>query len=226
MKIVTISAVVSAIISAIVSQFHNLPSDIIEWLNGNQGFCMILLTIGLVYFSYRTCKIAAKNIKTMREIEQERCRPYMMLKTGIVAPCYCKISLINLGSSPAYDIVVKSNPIFCSSFANSEKTPIYFLNNRLASIGPRGELSCIFEALHDKGVCKKYEGSIEYRDSKGKIYNEIFVVDYSIYGKRGDTLPTENMTNDISLNLERINSTLISLKNMIPKNKGGTTNGN
>ena len=211
MKIVTISAVVSAIISAIVSQFHNLPSDIIKWLDDKQGFCMVLLTIGLVYFSYRTCKIAAKNIKTMREIEQERYRPYMMLKTGVVAPCYCKISLINLGKLPAYDIVVKSNPIFCLSFACPEKTPIYFLNNKLASIGPGGELSCIFESLHDKDVCKKYEGSIEYRDSKGKVYNEMFVVDYSIYGKRGDTLPTEDMTNNISLKLEHINNTLKSI---------------
>lgn len=187
-------------------------SCFIDWCNHNSGFCSFLISAVSVSASIVACYIAAKNIKTMREIEQERCRPYMMLKTGIVAPCYCKISLINLGSSPAYDIVVKSNPIFCSSFANSEKTPIYFLNNRLASIGPRGELSCIFEALHDKGVCKKYEGSIEYRDSRGKIYNEMFVVDYSIYGNRGDTLPTEDMTNDISLKLEQINSTLKSMK--------------
>ena len=60
-----------------------LLSKIVSWFNDNQGFCMILLTIGLVYFSFRACKIAAKNTKAMREIEQERNRPYVMLKTGL-----------------------------------------------------------------------------------------------------------------------------------------------
>ena len=158
-------------------------ANVVEWLNANQGFCMVLLTLALSICSYLSYRIS---LKTMREQN----RPHV-----VVAPCfldreiYFGVSLRNCGFSTAYDVRFEweKAPAFPWADAGGHDKAKFLIEpiaSIRAGVGFKGFLGPIGE-VKKQNTELVFRGKVAYKDSTGKRYREAVVVDFRMFENRG-----------------------------------------
>lgn len=202
-----------------MEQVLGFLSETGKWLDAHDGFCMVLLTFALVVTAFSSCVIAVHNTKTIRQIEQERTRPFLVLAPEAYGSLW-HVSLSNAGLTPAYDIEVEATPKFECCFLTDNEEPIRFLNERMPFLHPGGKWEQVLGSADKVKAINpgaKYEGEIRYKDAFGKRYAEKFIADYSIYPDL--TAITPKTIHDIGIALEGIKSSLEKLAGSVAKQR-------
>ena len=164
-------------------------SDIVTWLNANQGFALSLLTliyvlatIVIVLVQMRSNRLSAKNIETLVSLERERTRPSILFRIEPRDHGFVFASVRNIGETTAFDVRIEVDPEPKRDVDGKEE--IRFLQEGVASIPPGGELStlvCPWEEL--KRQCDElfFEGKVKYERRNGTVYEEPFKIDLSAH---------------------------------------------
>lgn len=164
-------------------------SDVVTWLNANQGFALSLLTliyavatIVIVWVQIRANRLSAKNIETIVALEKERTRPSVLFRLEPRDYGFVFASVRNIGETTAFDIRIGVEPM--PKRDNKEKEEIGFLVDGIASLPPGGELStlvCRWEHLKQQNEELFFEGKVRYRSRNGDTYEEPFKIDLSAH---------------------------------------------
>ena len=164
-------------------------TDLVTWLNANQGFAIslrtliyVLATVVIVIVQIRANRLSAKNIETIVSLEKERTRPSLLFRLEPRDHGFVFVSVRNIGESTAFDVEIEVAPEPKRDVDGREG--IRFLQEGIASLPPGGELStlvCRFEEL--KRQCDElfFEGEVKYRRRDGTIYEEPFKIDLSAH---------------------------------------------
>jgi len=164
-------------------------TDLVTWLNANQGFAISLLTliyvvatVVIVIVQIRANRLSAKNIETIVSLEKERTRPSILFRLEPRDHGFIFVSVRNIGESTAFDVEIQVAP---EPKRNVDgKGDIRFLREGIASLPPGGELStlvCPFEELKEQCDELFFEGEVKYRRRDNTIYQEPFKIDLSAH---------------------------------------------
>lgn len=186
----------------------NILKSAVDWLNVNQGFCMVLLTFAMAVCAMVSCRISAKAMR-------EQSRPHV-----VVAPCsferdlYFGVALRNCGMSTAYDIQFKweTAPI-CPWRSMAASAESKFLQEPIGSLRAGVGYKTFLGTIKDlKGNEKDlvYRGWVTYKDSTGKKYREDLVVDFHMFDKRG--IVPDDIGEDTNKMLMRISDQLAAIR--------------
>ena len=162
---------------------------IIEWaraivhnLDTHQGFYMVLLTVALVVCAYRSARAAVRNIELIKQNDDKRTLPYVVLEVVNDMPFY-GVRMVNLGATAAHNIVVRAEPKIEMVFPNYRK-PIKFLHEPVAYIAPSASFSTdigSFRDIEKANPSKIYTGTISFENDEGKKFEHEFVLDFTPY---------------------------------------------
>lgn len=155
----------------------------VAWCNANQGFCMVVLTVVLAYCAWKSCQYAANNIKAIKEIEENRSRPQIVLEIVPDIPFYI-VRMVNLGLTAAHNIVVEVEPRLTYCFDRWQGRKIGFLENGVKMLVPRAFHQTNIGSFHDIEKINKtlvFKGIISYQGPDGKAYRDPFVLDFALY---------------------------------------------
>ena len=183
--------------------------EIIDWLNQNDGFFLVVLTTAYVIATIVTVrkmaksnKIAQKNIEVFKELEKERNRPSLVFTIEPVKTVLVEAKVRNVGISTAHNISIETDP----EISNLKKgREVKFLSEDIPSLAPGAELSTImgsFNEFLEKIDNKSVSGFIKYQRLDGKEYKEDFNIDLSVY--KGLASIREKGIDDIAKELEKI----------------------
>ena len=151
-------------------------------IDNHEGFFMVMLTSGLVWFAYKSAKIALRNLELIKLNDDKRTLPYVTLEVVNDVPFY-GVRMVNLGKTSAHNIVVESNPKIEMLFQNY-KRPIGFLENRVPYLPPSGHYETdigSFRDIEKENPSKVYQGRISFQNDDGKTFSHEFVLDFSPY---------------------------------------------
>lgn len=168
-------------------------SDIVTWLNANQGFALSLLTllyaaatIVIVWVQIRANRLSAKNIETIVALQEERTRPSVLFWLEPRDYGFVFASVKNIGDTTAFDIRIDVEPVPKREDKrdDKEKEEIAFLVEGIASLPPGGELStlvCRWEHLRQQNEELFFDGKVRYRSRNDNTYEEPFKIDLSAH---------------------------------------------
>ena len=154
----------------------------VRFLDAHQGSCMVLLTIGLFICAGVSCWIAAKNIKTMKQLDAKRSSPYVVIETTHNLPYY-GVRLVNMGLTTARNVKVTATPkieIALPNFPNA----IRFIEEGVAVLVPNGAHATdlgTFDMLRKSNPSLVYRCSVSYESDWGEKFSTECVLDYSLY---------------------------------------------
>lgn len=120
-----------------------------------------------------SCGIAAWNTWLIRKAEQEHRRPCIVVNPRYLkSELSCVLSVKNVGGTSAYNITISISP----SIVNLNSViPVINVNSEL-------EIDLGFMAiLENKNPSLKYTGTIHYKDTINKKYEEKIEIDFSIF---------------------------------------------
>lgn len=149
-------------------------------IGSHEGFFMVLLTSALVWFAYKSAKIALRNLELIKLNDDKRTLPYVTLEVVNDMPFY-GVRMVNLGKTSAHNIVVESNPKIEMLFPNYKK-PIGFLQNHVPYLAPSGHYETdigSFRDIEKENPSKVYQGRISFQNDDGKTFTHDFVLDFS-----------------------------------------------
>ena len=157
-------------------------AHILSILDGHEGSCMVLLTIGLFICAGVSCWIAAKNIKIMKQLDAKRSSPYVVIETTHNRPCY-GVRLVNMGLTAARNVKVTATPkieIALPIFPNA----IRFIEEGVAVLIPHGAHATdlgTFDMLRKSNPSLVYRCKVSYESDWGEKFTTECVLDYSLY---------------------------------------------
>ena len=148
----------------------------------HQGAFMVLLTAALVYYAYKSARAAVRNIKLIKQNDDKRTLPYVVLEVVNDMPFY-GVRMVNLGATAAHNVVVIAKPKIEMVFPNYRK-PIKFLHEPVAYIAPSASFSTdigSFRDIEKANPSKIYTGTISFENDEGKKFEHEFVLDFTPY---------------------------------------------
>jgi len=169
-------------ISELLGWVWQIATSIAAWLDRHEGTLMVLLTAALVWIAYKSAKIALANLELMKQNDDKRSRPYVTIEVVNDMPFY-GVRMVNLGSTAAHYITVKSEPKIEMVFQNYKKQ-IKFLNEPVAYLAPSARLETDIGSFRDierENPTKIYNGIISFQDDVGNVYHHDFVLDFSSF---------------------------------------------
>lgn len=152
----------------------------VDLIDKHQGACMVFLTAALVWFAYKSAKIALKNLEMIKRNDDKRSQPYVTLEVVNDMPFY-GVRMVNLGATSAHNVVVVSEPRIEMLFPNYRK-PIKFLHEPVAYLAPSARFETDIGSFRDieKGnPVKVYSGTISFENDDGEKFVHEFVLDFS-----------------------------------------------
>ncbi len=169
----------------------------IEWLNHNQGFATTLLTlvyvvatIVIALIMMHANRLSSRNIDTMRHLEQQRNRPYVLFDL-LSLHFHIHAKLANLGATPAYNVRVTITPSLKAVVGTSgipnpseREVPAGILDHPIALLAPKREITsalAYFKSFEERFPEMRFTGSVQYCDSDGRKYDEPFTIDLKYY---------------------------------------------
>lgn len=187
--------------------------EIINWLNQNSGFLLVLLTLAYVISTVVTVwkmkkanDLAKESIDVFTELEKDRNRPSLFFTIEPVKSFIIQAKIKNIGSTTAQNVSIKTNPEI-RNLRNNKK--IKFIADGIPSLPPGAEFSTIvgtFEEFKEEYNSDDVIGYIEYERLDGKIYKEDFDIDLSVY--EGLQFIREKGIHEIAKTLDKIRKDL------------------
>ena len=177
---------------------------VIKFVNGYQGFCMVLLTIALAFCAIVSCVLAYKNIKIMKDCEVERARPIVVLEAIVDLPSYL-VRIRNTGLTAARNVTFDLSPSVVYCFNSWKGKSIGFLNRTIEFLPPNYVFQTSLGMFNDIEAYNPYlmhKGFVRYEDASGRRYKESIVLDFSIF--KDIAFPGRKTTNDLGVELEKI----------------------
>ena len=151
-------------------------------LDRHQGAFMVLLTAALVYYAYKSARAAVRNIKLIKQNDDKRTLPYVVLEVVNDMPFY-GVRMVNLGATAAHNVVVIAEPKIEMVFPNYRK-PIKFLHEPVAYLAPSAHFETDIGSFRDierENPPKIYTGTISFENDDGKRFEHEFVLDFTPY---------------------------------------------
>ncbi|MEX1013835.1 MAG: hypothetical protein WDZ80_01580 [Candidatus Paceibacterota bacterium] len=183
--------------------------EIIEWINYNNGFFLVILTAVYVIATIVTVrkisksnKIAQENIKVFTEIENDKSRPVLSFSVELVKKMIVVAKVKNIGPTTASKIKIDTDPEL-KEFDSGKR--IRFLSEVIPSLPPNAELSTVlgtYPEYKEKFGDKVITGFIEYSRIGRKSYREEFNFDLTI--NEGLSWVTEYTVHDCVKEIEKI----------------------
>ena len=154
--------------------------SIIEWLNANTGFVMILLTfvmalLTLVYVGFTYCLVssAKKANQVALDLHKEIYRPMVICDFFSENTClYFRVK--NLGNSPAKNVRVEidgPSPCLLSSW---EDHPI--VQEGISFLPQGAEVVCLFAGPTDEEKLKTLAFDLKYEDRDGQGFSDHYSI--------------------------------------------------
>lgn len=162
--------------------FLQKMAHILSVLDGHDGSCMVLLTIGLVICAGISCGIAAWNIRIMKQLDAKRSSPYVVIETTHNRPCY-GVRLVNMGLTAARNVRVTATPKIEIALSKFPK-PIRFIEEGIAVLVPNETHTTdlgTFEMLQKNNPSLVYRCMVSYESDWGEKFTTECVLDYSLY---------------------------------------------
>lgn len=162
--------------------FLQKMAHILSLLDGHEGSCMVLLTIGLFICAGVSCWIAAKNIRLMKQLDAKRSSPYVVIETTQHIPCF-GVRLVNMGLTAARNVKVAATPKIEIAFPNFPKA-IRFIEEGIAVLVPNETHTTdlgTFEMLQKSNPSLIYRCTVSYESDWGEKFTTECVLDYSLY---------------------------------------------
>lgn len=160
--------------------------QIIKWfvtkLDRYDGACMVLLTAALVWFAYKSAKIALRNLEMIKRNDDKRSRPYVTLEVVNDMPFY-GVRMVNFGATAAHNVIVKADPKIEMAFQRYRK-PIGFLQEPVGYIAPSAHFETdigTFTDIENANPSKVYKGTISFDNDEGSRFEHEFVLDFTPY---------------------------------------------
>lgn len=189
---------------------------IVGLMDRHDGALMVLLTGLLVFFAYKSAKIALKNLEIIKENDNKRTLPYVTLEVVNDMPFY-GVKMVNLGATSAHNIVVKSEPRIEMLFPNYKK-PIKFLHEPVSYLAPSAHFETdigSFGDIEKANPAKLYAGTIGFENDEGKKFEQEFVLDFSPFD---EAIHKDVKTvHDIAVQLEELKKELVNIGTGIHK---------
>ncbi len=157
-------------------------AHILSVLDGHEGSCMVLLTIGLFICAGVSCWIAAKNIRLMKQLDEKRSSPYVLIETTRNLPLY-GVRLVNMGLTAARNVKVTATPKIEITFETFQK-PIKFIEEGVSVLVPQGAYETVlgsFDTLKQRNPSLVYRCMVNYESDWGEKFTTECVLDYSLY---------------------------------------------
>ncbi len=155
---------------------------ILSVLDGHEGSCMVLLTIGLFICAGVSCWIAAKNIRIMKQLDAKRSSPYVVIEATQNLPMY-GLRMVNMGLTAARNVKVTATPKIEIAFPNFPKA-IRFIEEGIAVLVPNETHTTdlgTFEMLQKSNPSLIYRCTVSYESDWGEKFTTECVLDYSLY---------------------------------------------
>ncbi|TYP95429.1 hypothetical protein LX73_0732 [Fodinibius salinus] len=187
--------------------------EIIEFLNQNNGFFLVLLTAVYVIATIITVRkmsrandLTQKNIEVFTELEKDKNRPSLIFTIAPAKSIIFEAKIKNIGASTAHNISINTSTEV--KIFSSDKN-IKFIQEGIPSLPPGAELSTIvgsFDELKDNFEDSSVSGSVKYERLDGKVYKEEFNIDLSVY--EGLQSIREKSIHDVAKELKKIRKQL------------------
>lgn len=162
--------------------FWQKLAHILSLLDGHEGSCMVLLTIGLFICAGVSCWIAAKNIRIMKQLDAKRSSPYVVIEATQNLPMY-GLRMVNMGLTAARNVKVTATPKIEITFETFQK-PIKFIEEGVAVLVPQGAYESVlgtFDTLKQRNPSLVYRCTVSYESDWGEKFSTECVLDYSLY---------------------------------------------
>ena len=191
----------------------------VNWLNQNQAvvmasltFVYVITTIGIAAVSVWSTTLAHRNLKTIKELEENRLRPYVIFNlSSSIRKKSTYASIKNYGLTAAYNIKVSINPALAHHYDG--QSPL--THRDILFLPPNERVTDLIDsspAFHQKYPQSIFEGIVQYEDSKGTKYKEPFRIDLTFLKKRMYVRETS-----LGDELKELNKTLRSINTSLKK---------
>ena len=150
---------------------------IVVLLDSHQGAFMVLLTTALVYYTYKSARAAVRNIELIKQNDDKRTLPYVVLEVMNDMPFY-GVRMVNLGATAAHNVVVRAEPKIEMLFPNYRKS-IKFIHEPVAYLAPSAHFETDIGSFRDierENPSKIYTGTISFENGDGKRFEHEFVL--------------------------------------------------
>ena len=181
----------------------------IDWLNGNTGFVMsiltavyVLATILILKESRSTNRLQYDAIMQSAAFESGRNRPYVVFEiiservtySGYDSDLYYYAKVQNIGRTSAHNLSIKTSPEINAMQGFGPKNEKEYripsiLKNELSFLAPGGHIKdyvgparFLFEENSDDDL--RYDISITYSDINNKSYEESYIIDLAAQKER------------------------------------------
>lgn len=166
---------------------------ILQWCNANQGFISAVLTLiyvvttmGLACFAWHSNKLAQTNIQTLKHLEENRVRPFVLFEMYSEAPFIC-LRVSNRGHTSAHNISFAIDPSLKILMGGENAVPreksersIRFLENGIKFMAPGQIISTVIgSSARVKEVYPErlFQGTVSYSTPNGTKFQDEIVVD-------------------------------------------------
>ena len=139
---------------------------------------LALLTLAYVLLT----RNMVKEMKTARETQQ---RPYIIIDFEFYKTSICNMVIKNVGNGAAFDVQMIFEPdvIYRQPNIKLSDLPLF----KQLKFFPAGkEIRFFFRSMIDKSdgnIQKQFDAKLTYKDSGGKVYNEILSLDLTWHSK-------------------------------------------
>ena len=182
--------------------------QVAKFVDGHQGFCMVILTIALASCAIVSCVLAYKNIKIMRESELERARPIVVLEAIVDLPSYL-VRIRNTGLTAARNVTFDLSPSVVYCFSSWKGKSIGFMSRTIEFLPPNSVFQTsigLFNDIEAYNPSLMHKGFVRYEDAAGRRYEEAIVLDFSIF--KDTVFPGRKTINDLGVELEKIRKSI------------------
>lgn len=159
--------------------------DTIHWLNVNQGFTISLLTtvyvVATIFMASKMVKansLTAEMIKTSKELEQNRTRPYLIFDLITDEKQIVYAELRNEGLTSARNVKLSVEPEIVSGDRNGHQCA--FTANTLSFLASGRHLKDFIGTgwrFFEENKDSKFKYVITYEDFAGNTYSEEAIID-------------------------------------------------
>ena len=158
--------------------------QIVEWLNRNQGFAMVILTFVYVL---TTVGILWRSV----QLERNRLRPHVFFHLG--ARTDKRTTYASVKNTAAYEIQVTIEPKLARIVA-SEEMQSSLTAHQISYLPPGEEVIDVIDAspaFHQRYPQPVFEGVVRYKHSDSHKYSERFRIDLTYLKRRLSTRDVE-----------------------------------
>ena len=156
---------------------------LVQLCNDNQGFIMVLLTLVYVVATIIIVCQMSKSNRISRQLEKNRCRPYVIFDIFVKKELFIHASIKNIGFTPACNVKVNITPALTKEIEGKVVKSI-LADHVFKLLAPGREIDDYIASTGDKEKTLSYQGTIEYEDSESEKYSEPFEIDISYYKER------------------------------------------